>query len=52
MKPRVWENLLKTENWGDRFNLLTDKNNYEKQTKSSKATKGRVAKKKVVRNRD
>ncbi len=47
MKPRVWENLLKTEDWGDRFNLLTDKNNYE-----NKTTKRRVTKKKVVRNRD
>ena len=35
LKPRVWENILKIENWGDRFNLLTDKNNYEK-TKSNK----------------
>ena len=29
LKPRVWENVLKIENWGDKFNLLMDKSNYK-----------------------
>ena len=36
MKPKVWQRILKTEDWGKRFELLLDKNNYsESMTKHS-----------------
>ena len=39
LKPKIWEKILKEEDWEKRFNLLMNQENYE-QTTNTTNTKG------------
>ena len=38
IKPEAWERVLAEDDWGEKFHLLLDKNNYEKHTSKVQQT--------------